>query len=163
MPALTAERINELLTYDPGTGVFRWKVERRRGRAVGSVAGSTDSYGYRQICIDGSKRLAHRVAWTLSSGKWPDGEIDHINGDRSDNRIANLREASRQVNTQNTRAARKDSKTGMTGTWTTPYGQHCARITVDGKEIYLGVFPSLEEAHAAYVTAKRQLHLGCTI
>jgi hypothetical protein len=155
MSALTVDRINELLTYDHDTGVFRWKVSRRRGVPDGCVAGSTDSYGYRQICIDGRKRLAHRVAWALATGSWPADEIDHINGVRADNRLINLREATRQINVQNRRGAK--------GTTPTPYGRHIAKIRVDGKELYLGVFPTPEEARAAYITAKRQLHPGCTI
>ncbi len=159
---LTNDRVSEFLTYDPIGGEFRWRVSRRKGRPSGDIAGSTDSHGYRQVCIDGRKYLAHRIAWLVVYGEWPTHEIDHINGDKTDNRIANLRRATRHLNTQNIRAARRDSQNGLAGVM--QRGRRFgARITANGAVHFLGMYDTPEQAHAAYLSAKRRLHMGCTI
>lgn len=154
----TAERVREMLAYSPSDGVFRWRVAGRgRPYKVGDVAGTAHNRGYRAICVDGKKYLAHRLAWLYVHGEWPGSDIDHINGDRRDNRAANLRVVSRQVNLQNQRGTtlgtsyhRRDQK------W-------AAQIQVGNKKTFLGYFNTAEEARARYVHAKRALHPGCTI
>lgn len=86
---LTVERLRELLDYDPETGVFRWKEPRRKCR-VGEVAGSLRKDGYVKIQVDGRFYQAHRLAWLCVYGVWPSA-IDHIDGNRANNAIANLR------------------------------------------------------------------------
>jgi hypothetical protein len=166
---LTAERARELLDYEPGTGRFIWKVDRRCGwYAAGRVhvrAGTeagTHSGGYRLIGVDGTQYLAHRLAVLIVRGRWPPEDVDHLNGDRDDNRWANLRECTRQVNAQNLRKARSNNRTGVLGV--IPSGDRwVARITVNRRRLHLGCFSTPAEAHAAYIHAKRRLHIGCVI
>jgi hypothetical protein len=159
---VTQERLRELLSYDSETGVFHWRVSR--GRAVaGASAGNADSYGYLQTKIYGRCYLNHRLAWLYVYGEWPDGQIDHINGSRADNRLANLRNVSISVNQQNQRGARVDNRCGLLGV-SRKGNRWQARISHPGrKDAYLGLFDTPELAHAAYLKAKRKLHQGCTI
>jgi hypothetical protein len=130
---LIAERLRQLLRYSPETGRFYWRVSRG-GVAAGTEAGSrSQTHGYRVIGIDGAFHLAHRLAWLYVHGRHP-GEIDHINRNPTDNRIANLREISRRENSWN-RAAR--GRSGIKGV--RARGRNwLARITGNGKEIHLG-------------------------
>ena len=166
---LTAERVRELLSYDPETGIFTRRVRTAQRHQVGDRAdflvtgGSTP--GYHRVSIDSERYQAHRVAWLYVHGEWPGKFIDHINGVRSDNRMANLREATAQLNQENLRAPRrKNSASGLLGAqWDEQSGKFRAAIVSSRKRIYLGGFDAPEDAHAAYVTAKRSLHGGCTI
>jgi len=146
---LTAQRLMELLHYEPTTGQFAW----RTGRAAGSV----HSAGYLEVRVDGNLYLCHRLAWLYVHGDWPAAQIDHINRTRTDNRIANLRECTNQLNCQNVRAHRDGS--GLLGTsWEKRRGKWQAGIGINGKRIFLGYHSTREEAHAAYLQAKRELH-----
>lgn len=162
---LTAERLRQLLAYDGETGAFAWRVARGNGLKVGDVAGRVGQ-GYRIVRIDGRGYLAHRLAWLYVHGVWPAGEIDHINGDKLDNRIANLRDVDRRGNKENMRAARRDNKVGLLGVHTRPANKirpYVASIRVDGALKHIGAYATPEAAHAAYVERKRQLHSRCTI
>lgn len=160
---LTAERLREVLAYDPETGIFRWKVSRPNGVKPGNIAGTSHKDGYRYIKVLGSNWKAHRLAWLYVYGEWPKDVIDHINGESSDNRIANLRDVDRVVNAQNQRRAHKSNKsTGLIGA-AKNWGQFRAGIRIGGKMKHLGNFKTPEEAHQAYLTAKRELHQGCAI
>lgn len=109
--------------------------------------------------------MAHRLVWLHLYGEWPEHGIDHINGRRSDNTAANLRSVPQSENVQNQRKARRDNKsTGLLGV-SRPSGRskYRAQIMAQGRNRYLGYFDTPEEAHAAYLAAKRQLHPGCTI
>jgi HNH endonuclease/AP2 domain len=153
----------ELIAYEPETGEFLWRQTKGRCRENG-IAGTVNKLGYRTIKISKRTVLAHRLAWFMSYGKWPAGDVDHINGDPSDNRIANLRDVTRSVNMQNKRAAHSNSKSGLLGaSWNKKSGRWMAQIQTSGKFKYLGHFPTAEAAHEAYLIAKRQLHTGCTI
>lgn len=159
---ITQQRLRELLSYDLETGVFRWLSSRGTARA-GSVAGSPDSYGYLQTKIDRRCYLNHRLAWLYVHAEWPEEQIDHINGCRSDNRLANLRKVSASINQQNQRKARLDNKCGLLGV-SSSGKRWQARISYPGgKDTYLGLFDTPELAHAAYLEAKRRLHPGGTI
>ena len=161
---LTAERLRELLHYDPETGVFTWQKKRNCRVKLGGVAGSIYNNGYRVIGVDRKYRLAHRLAWLYVHGEMPAGEIDHINGDRTDNRIANLRDVSKSVNNQNKKHAMSNNTSGLLGAcWDSYNHQWKAQIGLNGKQYKIGVFDSAESAHAAYLAAKRKLHEGCTI
>ncbi|AZS78768.1 HNH endonuclease [Achromobacter spanius] len=156
------DEISALLAYDPATGVLRWRVNCRGTVRAGNVAGCQYSNGYVMVSVLGRRFLAHRLAWLLATGAWPNSEIDHLDGDRANNRISNLRDVSHLTNMQNRRMANSDNTSGFLGA--SPYkGRWKAQIKIVGKVRYLGMFDSPEAAHAAYIEAKRKLHPGCVI
>lgn len=162
---LTADRLRKLVIYEPESGAFSWQPQVSRHRAKhGSLAikGSSTCGGYKSFCVDGRHYQAHRLAWLYVHGAWPEQFIDHINGDRTDNRIANLRVVTRAENAQNRRTASKHSKTRLLGV-TPNWNKFMSRICVGGVDHYLGLFDTAEEAHKAYLDAKRRLHSTCTI
>jgi hypothetical protein len=157
MIEVDAHKIRDLLNYEPLTGVFTWKV-RRGGKAVaGSTAGRLDRCGYSVIRIDGRCMMAHRLAYLYIHGVLPELEIDHINGIRSDNRIENLRLATRSENQQNLRQPRQNNKSGFLGVHLLK-GKYVATIVRDKKSKYLGSFDDPESAHKAYINAKQVIH-----
>lgn len=157
------DRLHELLLYDPVTGAFIWRVQRC-GKAMAGYHAGTASHGYRTITVDSKKFGAHRLAWAMYYGTWPTGEVDHINGDRSDNRISNLRDVSRKVNQQNRRHASRRAASGLLGaSLHKASGLWRASISLNGRAKTIGYFSSAGEAHTAYLEAKRQLHPGCTL
>ncbi len=163
--SLTAARLRELLHYDAQTGAFTWLAPTSKRMKVGDVAGYLDrSTGHVRIEIDGKNFYAHRLAWLYMTGGWPSREIDHINGIKSDARYKNLRDVTHAVNTQNLRRAKRNNRTGALGVHLRKKGgMPRAVITTDGKKTDLGSFDTVELAHQAYITAKRQHHKGCTI
>jgi hypothetical protein len=160
-----ADRLKEVLHYDPSTGVFTWATNMGGRGKVGAVAGWSHQDGYMEIGVFGRKVRAHRLAWLFVFGRWPICQIDHINGDRADNRIENLREVTDKENRQNLRTAMVTNKTtGLLGSAPTANGKRwMAKISLHRKQIYLGTFDSPELAHQAYLDAKRRLHIACTI
>jgi hypothetical protein len=155
---LTQEQLKELLHYDLETGIFTWKVHRNHLANVGDVAGGPNKGGYIQIVVAGHKLYAHRLAWLYVHGEWPPYQIDHIDGRRDFNAIANLRLATNAENGQNIKGARSHNPLGLLGAHLHECGKYQARITVNRAQICLGVFTTPEEAHAAYVEAKRKYH-----
>ena len=147
----TRERAIELFHYEPETGNFFWRIAKAQRVRAGDLAGSLDSsQGYRKLCIDGKLYRAHRIAWLIVMGALPAGQIDHINGDRSDNRIANLREATNAENCRNARL-RRDNSSGLKGvSYHKPSGKWRSRIGSDGC-VYLGYFDCPAAAHFAYI------------
>lgn len=161
---LTADRLRELFDYDQQTGVFVRKRSIKGGFRVGDIAGTNNGRGYIVISVDGKKYVAHRLAWLYVHGEWPKQRIDHINGEPQDNRLANLRDVSQQVNLQNVRRATSRSLSGMLGAhWDGRRGLWSARIRADGRTVFLGRFNTPDAAQKAYLLAKRRLHDGCTI
>ena len=161
---LTAERLRELLSYDMETGIFTRIVSRSGAGKVGSAVGNLKKHGYLNMMIDGKIYLAHRLAWLYVHGVWPTNHIDHKNGNRIENWIANLRDVTRVVNRQNQRTPNRDSMTGFLGvTWNKRCKKFMAQINSNGICTYLGLFKSAEDAHDAYLIAKRMQHVGCTI
>lgn len=159
---LSADRLRELLSYDPSTGIFvRIKSTCNRVK-VGSVAGSPNSNGYLQISLGGRLYLASRLAFLYMTGEWPNEIVDHRNTDRLDNRWINLREATPEVNAQNRRRALKSNKVGLLGVHLEG-SRYYATIRVDGKKRSLGSFATPDDAYRAYVDAKRQFHEGSTL
>ena len=160
---ITFKVVKEALSYNQQTGVFiRIKATGRRCR-IGEPTGWLSNNGYMSIGLNSKVYLAHRLAWLYMTGKWPKDEIDHINGNPLDNRWNNLREASSTINKQNQRKARIDNLgTGLLGAYLYK-DKFRSAITVDGKQFHLGVFNTKEEAHRAYIKAKRKYHAGCTI
>lgn len=156
--------LRERLWYDKEAGTFIWAISGRGLPGAGKIAGSQAAGGYWRIHILGVTYLAHRLAWFYVYGTWPTCEIDHINGNRTDNRIENLRDVSVAENRQNQRRAQRTSQHGFLGAhfdkrkrvWR-------ARIHHQGKYLSLGHHETPQEAHAAYIAAKRRLHPGCMI
>jgi len=166
---LNLERLQTLFTYDATTGVFTFKpralsefatLKASRTFATkceGKTAGWRHSAGYVSIKIDGAEYLAHRLAWLYAHGEWPEHEVDHINGDRADNRLANLRAVDKQTNSQN-QSLRVTNTSGVMGVHQDRRrGGWKAEICFKGKNIYLGNFPSLDCAAAARHGAQRAL------
>lgn len=162
--ALTTERLRELLRYDPETGIFTWKAHTGQGvhTKSGDIAGHLHSRKYIHIQVGNVIYKAHRLAWLYVTGTWPVENIDHINGNRSDNRIDNLREATDAENIQNQRHATIKNASGIMGVRKGSASWH-ARITVNKKPIHIGCFSTPELAHQAYLEAKRIYHPFCTI
>ena len=153
---LTQSELKELLSYDPATGVFVWRVARR-GVKAGDEAGRNSGIGYRQITINGRYYLTHRLAWLYVHGVWPAEEVDHINGKRDDNRIENLRAVNRKQNGEN-QALQNKNQSGHRGVyWHKACGKWQASVRHHGKSYYLGLFDILEEAAAAAKQARDKL------
>ena len=150
---LTHERLKQLLSYDPETGFFVWQV-KSKGRNPGDIVGRTYAKGYMMIGLEGKTEYAHRLAYFYMTGAMPEHEIDHINGVKNDNRWSNLRMVTKAENQQNV-AYR--NPTGYQGVQR--IGQTFRSIiSVKGKQRHLGTFQTAEEAHNAYLEAKREHH-----
>lgn len=160
---LTAEQLKAVLDYDASTGVFVWKVRPSKAVKAGDVAGCTEKrIGYITIGIAGRIYKSHRLAWLHMYGEWPKGLIDHINGDKADNRIANLRDVFADGNSQNVRKPNVRNKSGFMGViWY--QNKWRASMSVNGKSKWLGDYSTPEEAHQVYLEAKRKYHAACTI
>ena len=143
--------VRETLDYNPETGEFAFKY-RRPGKTPKQV-GWADSRGYRYVRFGQQKYTLHRCAWAIVHGYWP-AEIDHINGDTTDNRISNLRLANRSQNSANRKAY---GKSGYKGVVAVKHG-YMAQLTTQGKRIGLGIHKTAEAAHAAYVAAASKAH-----
>ena len=153
---ITAELLRQIMHYDPETGIFTWKVQKGRRVKPGDRSGCPDSLGYLMIIIDRHAYKAHRLAWLYMTGEWPQ-EIDHINCDRSDNRWANLRLATRSQNGANRRL---DSRRAgcLKGASKCNAGWQ-SKIRIDGNLIYLGTYRTQEEAHKVYCEYAKK-HFG---
>jgi hypothetical protein len=138
------------LQYEPSTGVFT----RARGYSkVGRVA----TKGYIQISVAGYRYMAHRLAWLYVHGDWPQGQIDHINQNKTDNRIENLRVVSNKQNQENVTmwAHNKSGRRGVR--WSQCIGKWIAEIIQHKKKIHLGAFETIIDAVAARIKAEREL------
>jgi hypothetical protein len=163
-PILTHERLKHIFDYQPETGKFFRKECKFNPSFSGRPAGYKRASGYIRINVDGNAYYAHRLAWFYVYGHMPDLWIDHINGDKSDNRISNLRHATPATNNQNRKTCQRNSKTGVLGVDIhKATGKYRAQITIGGKKRNLGNFDSIAEAQAEYLRVKRETHLGCTI
>ena len=156
--SLTPERLRQVLSYETDSGVFRW-IASVGVVKQGAIAGCKGSHGYIQICIDRRLYLAHRLAWLYVHGSWPTRQLDHIDGDKKNNRIVNLREVTNAENHQNTRRPRSNSQSGFLGvSLHKQTGRWLAQIMVLGRKKHLGLFDTAEEAHGVYLAAKSKLH-----
>lgn len=171
---ITFEEVSELLSYDKETGLLYWRKDSYIGfkksvlsHKKGGLAKTFRKDGRGVVRLNGRLYLSYRIAWLLETGKWPDGEIDHKNGNSSDDSFKNLRDVSRATNQENLINPFKSKKSSLfIGVYANKKGRSKpwkSAITVNGKQISLGAFNTEEEAYAAYVSAKRILHLGCTI
>lgn len=175
-PDITPELCRELIHYDPATGVLtwkrrplrffanersfkRWNTKHAGAPALNCIERDVLGRPHRRVGqILGRQMKAHRAAWAIFHGRWPDGEIDHVNGDPTDNRICNLREVSRQQNMRNT-AMHRDNRSGAAGVcWNPRTRKWTATLGIDGRRHYIGQYLTVEEASAARRVA--QVDLG---
>jgi hypothetical protein len=156
----SAERLRQVLSYDPLTGDFRWRSLMTPSSKPTLVAGRADAEGYLSIRLDGREHRAHRLAWAYVYGEWPKPHelIDHIDRNRSNNAISNLRIATAAQNAQNTSVSVRNTS-GIKGvSWDKKHGRWDARIRVNGRRIRLGLFGTKEQAAAAYAAACLRYH-----
>jgi len=158
---MTPERLHELLKYDPETGLFTW-AKVRRGCRLGGVVGCQMKSGYISIRLDNELFYAHRLVWLYVYDKWPIDQIDHIDGKRANNKLANLREVSNLENAQNIRGPKIKNKSGFLGV-RKENSKWLAEIKVNYRPIRIGLFATPEEAHEAYILTKRRLHVKNTL
>lgn len=158
-----AYEARRMFSYQPDGTLIRRVAHG--GKPPGAVVGSAHHDGYVQTKFRGLNFQVHRIVWLMHHGDLPD-VLDHINGDRADNRIENLRSVTRAMNRQNLRSATRINRTGFLGVTLVARNKKrpfLAAIKVDGKRRELGYFEKPELAHEAYVTAKRKFHPGCTL
>lgn len=149
------EQLLSLLRYDKDRGRFFWlKTGRGIKPSKNGEAGSIDVHGYGQVSLHGKVYKEHRLVWFYVYGEWPNGQIDHINHDRRDNRIENLRIVDNEINHRN-RPKQQNNKTGMPGVWKMPDGRYQAYINVKGKRFHLGKYRTLDEAKRAREEANK--------
>jgi len=146
------------LSYEPITGEFRWRTTRKNGAQAGTIAGCLHRSGYMLISVARIKFPSHRLAWLFHTGEWPKDHIDHINGDKSDNRICNLREATSAQNGFNN-PMQPYNTSGYKGvSWSAREKKYRAQITAYGKRNFLGLFDDPAVAAEAYKAAAAKLH-----
>ena len=150
---VTHARLLELFDYDPKTGIFTRKWKLKGKKKLGTKKGTR----YISIAIDGVNYWAHRLAWFYMHQKWPAHHIDHINGNKRDNRMCNLRECTHASNMMN-RKIQSNSKTGLKGVYLHSDGGYQAAISANGKKKYLGTFKDPISASNAYDEAAKKLH-----
>lgn len=152
---LTAEMARGLWSYDPETGELRWRVRGANRIEPGTIAGNVSSTGYVHIGFAYKLWKAHRIAWLITHGVWPSGQIDHVNGCKSDNRLANLRDVSMSQNQANVGRKRHNTSGYKGVSWSAAKGRWQAYIQCDGVQQHLGYFDNPRAAHSAYVAAAR--------
>jgi len=156
-PTLSQKRLKEVLNYDPMMGVFTWKIQRCGKGRIGQVAGCKDSAGYIRIAVDRKLYYGHRLAWLYVHGYFPEHTVDHINQNKSDNRLANLRHVTQRCNCRNIKT-REGSMSGVKGvrldgrtnSWS-------ATISVGGRTRTIASFESLDNAVCARLAAEQCL------
>ena len=164
MISIPAEQVKKMLSYDPKTGIFTWLIKPNRRVRIGDIAGFRRPDGYLIIKLNKVAYRAHRLAWVYMTGAEPMYDIDHIDGNPTNDSFSNLRDVTTAQNIQNQRKAHARNKNGFLGvSWHAAGKCWRARICVSGKQILLGYFKTPDEAHQAYVQAKRKHHHTCTI
>lgn len=169
--SITPEALRQLLRYEPETGKLYWKerpVEmlpsERAGKSWNTRFAGKEAFTaignhrYRVGRVNYKELLAHRVVWAIHYGEWPEDQIDHVDNDRLNNRIGNLREATSFENMRN-RGAQNNNSSGHKGVhWNSGAKAFCAQICFEGRRVYLGLFSTAEDAHAAYCEAAKKYH-----
>jgi hypothetical protein len=150
--AISAERLRELLEYDPVSGLFTRRTFASSNALAGSAAGGLNNEGYVIIHVAGTRAFAHRLAFLYQTGAWPSGVVDHVDGNRANNAWSNLRDVSPALNQRNRVKASKNSKTGVLGVYVYR-GKFMSAL-----KLTFGPFDTAEEASAAYHAAKRLYH-----
>ena len=153
------DEINYWLSYNSKTGTLRWKNRPSNRVKIGDIAGCLNGFGYRRLKICGERFVAHRLAWLIMTGEWPDHEIDHINQDKDDNRWVNLRAATHSENNINTPLIMANNTSGYRGvSWHSQRSKWLAQIAKNGRHYHLGLFETKEDAYEAYKAAATYLH-----
>lgn len=156
---MTQDELKCLMHYDPDTGIFTSKIKRGKvtvGKKVGTL---NPLNGYLKCCVNRKQYQMHRLAWLYVYGKFPDKEIDHINGIKTDNRISNLRDVTPSENQHNKWKAQSNNKSGLLGAfYVKREGRYMSYISCNKKRHYLGLFDTDQKAHEAYMEAKIKLH-----
>ncbi len=153
---LSRDDLVKLLDYDPISGIFVWRVDRRGGNKAGAEAGYIQDKGYRYIAIGGRSYRANRLAWLYMRGAWPDHQVDHRNGNRDDNAWENLRAASSANNNWN-RTVASNSTTGVKGVYL-QNGRYYCTVEMKGHRHRIGHFPDLELAEMVVQEFRTKLH-----
>ena len=154
----TPKMLREVFWYNPISGEVKWKAAAGKRVSAAGAAGTLSTSGYIRITYEGVSYSAHHLAWALFKGKWPLDQLDHRDGDRTNNAIANLRECSCAENQQN-KGISSNNKSGFVGvSWNSRHGGWAAKITANGKVSHLGVYSTREAAAKRYAEEKRRLH-----
>jgi len=148
--------LKRLLSYDPDTGVFTWLVDRSNKVRVGHRAGVVNKRGYSVITINYTQHRAHRLAWLYVHGRFPENNLDHVNRDKTDNRLCNLREATSTENNRNM-PRKKANTSGVNGVhWSKSSRKWHAQISILGKTTHLGLFDDIKDAALMRWIAERR-------
>lgn len=159
MADIALERVREVLRYEPESGLLFWQVSLSNRAKAGAVAGYKSDYV--RVNVDGRSYKAHRLIWFMVTGIWP-VEVDHGDGDGTNNRWTNLKDCTHAQNHQNLCRVRRNNPTGLTGAyWDKRDKRWFSSIGIAGKQVYLGTFQSAEQANSAYVEAKKLHHQFC--
>lgn len=154
--------LSQLLNYDSGSGHLSWKVDRKNGTSrAGDRAGYKHRTGYLELEVNGKSFLAHRVCWLLHFGTMPEGQVDHINGIRDDNRISNLRVVANRTNSQNRKCHREGKLVGAC--FVPRKKKYLSSIRISGKNVSLGYYLTEKEAHNMYVLALKNIEIASTM
>jgi hypothetical protein len=160
---LTQEKLKELLDYDETTGVFTRKIRTANAIQVGDIAGCMRPDGRFVISLENKRYFSHRLAWLYVYGFLPE-MLDHIDGNPSNNKINNLRSCTSSQNQENQRKPQTSNKCGFLGvSYKKRINKFISQIQIDGVVTHLGCFSTPEDAHQAYLIAKRGVHVYCTI
>lgn len=143
------DELKRRISYDPETGIFKRNIDTSWHAKKGNVIHSPEKDGYLRVGVCGYRYRAHRLAWFYHYGEWPEGEIDHINGIRYDNRISNLRVVSRSDNRMNCAKSSKNTSGFIGVTWDKSKSKWQASIQVGGKQIHIGRFVDINDAAEA--------------
>lgn len=160
---LSPDELRGLFDLNTETGELRWKASTSRGKYTQTVAGSVNRLGYRQVKIGKKSYLAHRIVWAIVYGEWPSEQVDHIDGNKDNNSIVNLRLVTVGQNAQNRSLSGVKTRSGLMGAIYVPETKRrreCweSRIKLNGVSRYLGRFKTPHEAQEAYIKAKTELH-----
>ena len=157
LPLPSKEVLRQLFSYNPETGLLTWRKRTSSRNYAGKEAGTPHVAGYRVVMVNGVRYLTHRLIWKLVTGKDP-VEIDHVDGNRANNRLINLRAVTRAENSKNMKRSERNSS-GVTGVYfSNRLGKYIAEITAGGKYYYLGLFYTAEAAVAARKAAELELN-----
>jgi hypothetical protein len=155
---LTADQVREVLDYNPDTGVLSWRIRCGMRALPGNPAGWCATRGYIAVKLNGRAHMAHRLIWLIQTGRWPDQQVDHIDGDTSNNRWPNLRLAQCHQNQANARL-RRDNKSGVKGvSWNEKRARWRAVVRHQGKQVLDKFFVTKEEAKACAREARLRFH-----